>query len=142
MIQVNRSLPRAETKAYEVYALLGGEDGGGKTAFVALMDAFYRGVEGDPVLRSLYPEDLTEGRDNLLLFLIQFFGGPAGYAEKRGDPRLRLRHMPFAIGIAERDAWMRHMTAALDEVPSFAPVREIVQSYFQNATNFLQNRDA
>jgi hemoglobin len=71
---------------------------------------------------------------------MQYFGGPALYAEKRGHPRLRMRHFPYAIGPAERDAWLTQMNAALDAVPAFALVSEILRNYFRDAAHFLQNR--
>jgi hemoglobin len=136
------ALPRAELMAQSVYDRIGGDDGGPE-AFAALVDAFYDRVEDDPVLRPMYPDDegMAEAREKLALFLMQFFGGPALYAEKRGHPRLRMRHVPFAIGPAERDAWLRHMNAAIDSVPALAPVADTLRSYFKDAANFLQNRE-
>jgi hemoglobin len=125
----------------DVYAAVGGDENGGPEAFAALADAFYAGVEADPLLRPMYSEgDLAEARENLALFLMQYFGGPAVYAEKRGHPRLRMRHLPFVIGAAERDAWLRHMDAALGAVPAFAPVAPVLRRYFGDAARFLQNR--
>jgi len=86
---------------------------GGEQFFVELVDRFYLGVAGDPLLRPLYPEDLTESARHLTLFLMQYWGGPGTYNEQRGHPRLRMRHAPFVIGPAERDAWLRHMEGAL-----------------------------
>jgi hemoglobin len=86
---------------------------GGEQFFVDLVDRFYLGVAGDPLLRPLYPEDLTESSHHLALFLVQYWGGPGTYNEQRGHPRLRMRHAPFVIGPAERDAWLRHMEDAL-----------------------------
>jgi len=86
---------------------------GGQPFFVDLVDRFYDGVAGDPVLRPLYPDDLTEPRAHLALFLMQYWGGPTTYNEQRGHPRLRMRHVPFVIGKLERDAWLRHMKAAV-----------------------------
>ena len=88
----------------------------GEQFFVDLVDRFYVGVAGDPLLRPLYPDDLTESTRHLALFLMQYWGGPATYGEERGHPRLRMRHVPFVIGPAERDAWLRHMLGALDEL--------------------------
>jgi len=87
---------------------------GGDQFFVDLVDRFYVGVAGDPLLRPLYPDDLVESARHLALFLAQYWGGPATYSEERGHPRLRMRHAPFVIGPAERDAWLRHMLGALD----------------------------
>src|SRR5690349_17228546 len=87
---------------------------GGEPFFFALVDAFYVGVEADPVLRPLYPEDLGPGKRHLALFLMQYWGGPTTYNTLRGHPRLRMRHFPFPIGWAERNAWMHHMQAAVE----------------------------
>ena len=90
---------------------------GGESTFRRLVDRFYAGVESDPTLRAVYPSrDLGPAREHLTLFLIQYWGGPATYNERRGHPRLRMRHAHFAIGEAERDAWLGHMRAALDEL--------------------------
>ena len=72
---------------------------------------------------------------------MQYFGGPALYAEKRGHPRLRMRHHQFVIGPQERDAWLQHMARAINEVPAFAQagVTELMTNYFTNAAHFLQN---
>ena len=88
---------------------------GGEGFFKSLVDRFYSGVASDPVLRPLYPEDLEVPNEHLRLFLIQYWGGPHAYDERRGHPRLRMRHAPFAIGLAERDAWLHHMLSALAE---------------------------
>ena len=89
---------------------------GGLPFFVDLVDGFYAGVSSDPLLRRMYPEDLTDPRRHLAGFLAQYWGGPTTYSNERGHPRLRMRHVPFAIGEAERDAWLRHMLGALDAV--------------------------
>ncbi len=89
---------------------------GGESFFVDLVDRFYLGVAGDPLLRPLYPDDLADSSRHLALFLMQYWGGPSTYGEERGHPRLRMRHAPFVIGPAERDAWLRHMLVALDEL--------------------------
>jgi hemoglobin len=88
---------------------------GGERFFVDLVDRFYDRVAVDPLLRPLYPEDLTEPRAHLALFLMQYWGGPRTYSEERGHPRLRMRHAPFVITSAEADAWLRHMTDAVKE---------------------------
>jgi hemoglobin len=88
---------------------------GGAPYFVALVDRFYEGVERDPALRPLYPADLEPGKANLAGFLAQYWGGPPDYSARRGHPRLRMRHFRFAIGTRERDAWLRHMAAAVHE---------------------------
>ena len=94
------------------------------------VDAFYSGVESDPLLRPMYPADLTESRQHLALFLAQYFGGPGTYSEQRGHPRLRWRHLPFAIDAAARDAWLRHMRAAMDVTGIPEPARGLMLNYF------------
>jgi hemoglobin len=89
---------------------------GGQPWFEALADRFYRAVAADPVLRPLYPAEparLDAARDHFCGFLIQYWGGPDDYSQLRGHPRLRMRHAPFAIGAAERDAWYGHMAEAV-----------------------------
>jgi hemoglobin len=88
---------------------------GGEPFFVALVDRFYAGVASDPLLRPLYPEDLTDPKAHLALFLMQYWGGPRRYSDERGHPRLRMRHARFAIGPAQSDAWLSHMTTAVHE---------------------------
>jgi hemoglobin len=90
---------------------------GGEPTFHRLVQSFYRRVAGDAALRAVYPsKDLGPAEEHLRLFLIQYWGGPRTYDERRGHPRLRMRHARFAIGEAERDAWLGHMRAALDEI--------------------------
>ncbi len=133
-----KSIPKVSPQ--EIYALVGGDDNGGPEAFSLLVDRFYEGVEKDQVLRPMYPpSDLAEARENLALFLIQYFGGPSIYAMKRGHPRLRMRHVPFTIDEAARDAWLTHMAAALASVPAFAPYTDTMRRYFTEAAHFLQN---
>lgn len=118
-----------------IYTLIGGQ-----ITFDRIVERFYEGVVTDPLLRPMYPEDLTAGKRHLALFLAQYFGGPSTYSEERGHPRLRMRHFPFAIGLAERDAWMGHMRAAL-EAETLAPdVRAALVEYFERAATFMINR--
>ncbi len=90
---------------------------GGHDTFVRLVDAFYRGVADDPVLRPMYPEeDLGPAEERFFLFLCQYWGGPTTYSEQRGHPRLRMRHAPFAVTPEAKDHWLTHFRAALDEL--------------------------
>ncbi len=123
-----------EDPTTEIYAHVGGDG-----PFYELVDAFYAGVEADPVLRPLYPDDLTQAKQHLALFLIQRFGGHTLYGTERGHPRLRMRHVPFQIGPAESDAWLRCMFYAVDTVPAFAPFQPILQKYFTDSAAFLIN---
>lgn len=121
-----------------VYELAGGE-----ATFRRLVDTFYAGVATDPVLRPIYPEqDLAGARERLSLFLIQYWGGPPTYSERRGHPRLRMRHVPFAIGRAERDAWMRHMAAAVESLELAPALRDRLLDYFETAATAMINRPA
>lgn len=115
---------------------------GDSEPYYRLVDLFYSGVETDPLLRPLYPADLTEPKRHLALFLIQRTGGPQTYSQERGHPRMRARHMPFRIGVDERNAWMVHMTAALESVPEFADAKEALLSFFSDFATFLINQPA
>jgi hemoglobin len=116
---------------------------GGEETFTRIIERFYGAVAGDPVLRPLYPADEEQfwsAAEHLRLFLIQYWGGPGWYSEQRGHPRLRMRHMPFAIGPRERDAWLGHMRDAVDSVELPAQVREDFLEYFEAAANAMMNR--
>ena len=110
---INRILPGRSggPATVSVYHLAGGDE-----AFRHLVHEFYGRVYADPLLRPMFPDDRAAAEERLSLFLIQYFGGPATYSEQRGHPRLRMRHLPFAIGPAERDAWLAHMRVAVDEL--------------------------
>lgn len=113
---------------------------GGAPWFDALTTRFYDAVATDPVLRPLYPEDLTPGRVHLRDFLVQYWGGPGHYSEARGHPRLRMRHLPFTIGAAERDAWFTHMAAAVRSGGLSADDEAEMLAYFANAADHLVNQ--
>jgi hemoglobin len=115
---------------------------GGDAFFFALVDRFYRGVEVDPLLRPLYPEDLGPPRRRLALFLIQYWGGPHTYHSERGHPRLRMRHVPFPIGLAEREAWLGHMRAAVADADASASDSQALLDYFETAATALMNQPA
>lgn len=113
---------------------------GGEETFRRLVHRFYQGVAEDPLLRPLYPEeDLGPAEERLTLFLIQYWGGPGTYSAQRGHPRLRMRHVPFKIGEAERDAWLRHMRAAVDELGLPGPAETMLWNYLTMAAQSLVN---
>lgn len=114
---------------------------GGKPFFVDLIDRFYDAVETDPVLRPLYPDDLTESRRHMVGFLSQYWGGPADYSAERGHPRLRMRHAPFVIGVAERDAWLKHMVDSIAAAEPSMPdgIADSMRGYFANAADHMIN---
>jgi hemoglobin len=127
-----------------LYERVGGASGG--TAFFAeLVGHFYDAVATDDVLLPLYPEqpDLAGARHRLTLFLVQYWGGPTTYSDERGHPRLRMRHMPFRIGPAERDRWLALMGDAVDATCSAhslpAEVADELMAYFRPAAEHLRN---
>ena len=124
------------SKGSTLYERVGGHDW-----FVALVDRFYARVASDPVLRPMYPDDLSAPAEHLALFLIQYWGGPADYSAERGHPRLRMRHQPFAIGDAERLAWFRHMSASVREGGLSESDEEEMIQYFASTTAGLMNTD-
>ncbi|MCT2085087.1 globin [Microbacterium enclense] len=108
--------------------------------FRRLVDAFYRGVAEDEVLKPMYPEeDLGPAAERLTLFLAQYWGGPTTYGETRGHPRLRMRHMPFHVDPDARDRWLRHMRAAVDEI-ALPPLLEApLWDYLERAAHAMVN---
>ncbi len=116
---------------------------GGQPFFAALTRHFYDAVAQDPVLLALYPSDPDEfeaARLHLELFLIQYWGGPPTYNAERGAPRLRMRHAPFAIGQAERDAWLHHMSEAVRSAGAHPLDEAQLLGYFTTAADHLINR--
>ena len=115
---------------------------GGEAFFVELVDALLPTGRDRPVLRPLYPDDLTASRRHLALFLQQYWGGPGTYSEERGHPRLRQRHLPFVISEAERDAWFgahgrRRSTRSWSPAGSIPAVEAQMLDYFAQAADFL-----
>jgi hemoglobin len=114
---------------------------GGQPFFERLVDVFYQGVEKNELLRAMYPEDLDQSKHHLVLFLVQYWGGPTDYMHERGHPRLRMRHAPFRITEGARDAWLEAMRAALESVRSDLTDGQLVEmdSYFVMAANQMRN---
>ena len=114
---------------------------GGHAFFQRLVSNFYVEVEIDELLRPMYPEDLTESKRHFELFLGQYWGGPKSYSEERGHPRLRMRHAPFRINRAARDAWLAAMSKALERerpVLSDEQFNEL-HGYFDMAAHQMRN---
>ncbi len=122
--------------SYTIYDTVGGEP-----TFIRLVERFYARVEGDDLLRPMYPADLQDSIRHLYLFLIQFFGGPTTYAAERGHPRMRQRHAPFRIDREARDHWLNHMLAAMDDVGIEEPALTMMRNYFEGASLHLMNVD-
>jgi hemoglobin len=119
----------------DIYTLIG-EDG-----FTRLIAAFYRQVPGDDILGPMYPpEDLAGAEQRLRDFLIGRFGGPQRYMEQRGHPRLRMRHMPFAVNAAARERWLQLMTNALDQARLPPEVDAFLREFFDGVSAMLVNR--
>src|SRR3954453_984331 len=111
-MDIVKQLPDGDGRADTFFAAVGGDE-----RFRRLVERFYAGVAEDPVLRPLYPEqDLGPAAERLRMFLIQYGGGPPPSPQQRGPPRLRMRHAPFEIDAAARDAWLRNMRTALDSL--------------------------
>jgi hemoglobin len=120
---------------HEVYAAVGEE------GFERLIAAFYRRVPGDDILAPMYPpDDLPGAEQRLRDFLVGRFGGPQRYMEQRGHPRLRMRHMPFAINPAARERWLQHMTAALDEAKFPPQADAMLREFFDAVSTMLINK--
>ncbi|MEU0931754.1 globin [Embleya sp. NPDC005971] len=114
---------------------------GGEETFVKLVHRFYQGVREDPLLRPMYPEeDFAGAEDRLRMFLVQYWGGPRTYSEQRGHPRLRMRHAPFAVTEEARDAWLRHMRAAVDDIALPAEQEKTLWDYLVYAAQSMVNR--
>ncbi|MGH3562810.1 MAG: globin [Mycobacterium sp.] len=116
---------------------------GGADTFHAIVSRFYALVAEDEILRPLYPEDNMDGaEDRLRLFLEQYWGGPRTYSERRGHPRLRMRHVPFGIGPMQRDAWLRCMYTAIAEIDADTlddEHRRELLDYLETAAHSLAN---
>lgn len=106
-----------------------------------MVSAFYRQVPNDDILGRMYPpEDLTGAEERLRLFLIFRFGGPQDYLQRRGHPKLRLRHAPFAIDQLARDRWMQLMNNAITECQFSNDVSTVLRTFLGNVATFLVNR--
>lgn len=118
----------------------------GAEFFGRLAEQLYQGIDRDPRIRAIFPADLSprsESVRDMTEFLTQFFGGPAHYSARKGHPRLRARHMRFAIDAAARDAWLANALSALDEVCTSHPIdqgaREEIRAYLERASAFMVN---
>jgi len=120
---------------------------GGEQAVLALAEAFYDAMEAhEPVLARVHELDehgriVRRVRDRFGLFLIEWLGGPGGYSEAHGHPRLRMRHARVPIDENMRDAWLRAMGRAMDSRGITGEVREYLEGRFAHVANFLRNRE-
>ena len=138
MSRVPNPTEGADAAAQTPYALLGGD-----AAVRALVDRFYDLMDLEPQyaeLRALHAPDLAHAREKLHLFLSGWLGGPSLYIERHGHPMLRARHLPFPIGIRERDQWTACMEQAMVERSVEADLRgRLRQSFFKTA-DWMRNR--
>lgn len=119
----------------QLYARVG-EDG-----FARLVGAFYKQVPDDDILGPMYPsEDLAGAEVRLRDFLIGRFGGPPRYIQLRGHPRLRMRHLPFAITRAARDRWVQLMDRALDQAGLDEDATRMLREFLHGMATFMMNR--
>lgn len=121
------------------------EELGGEEPLRRLVDRFYDlmdGREDVAAVRGMHPDDLGESRDKLFWFLCGWTGGPQHYIERFGHPKLRRRHMPFAIDTGAAEQWMACMNGALDEVVQDADLRRRMASAFDHLAKHMRNVDA
>ena len=117
---------------------------GGDTKVRALIDGFYDLMDREPdfyVIRKLHSADLSGSRDKLYMFLSGWLGGPQLYTDKFGHPMLRARHLPFAIGMAERDAWVACMTQATEAVIEDEKLRAWLLEQLFKTADWMRNRE-
>jgi hemoglobin len=113
----------------------------GEEGFARLVLAFYAQVPKDDILGPMYPPDDLEGAEQRLRdFLVGRFGGPPRYIEQRGHPRLRMRHMPFAIDQRARDRWMELMNRAIDEAELPPDVVPLMHEFLAQVATFMINK--
>jgi hemoglobin len=121
-----------------LYEMLGGE-----TGLRSLVDRFYDLMDSSPeaaTIRAFHANSLKQSREKLFMFLSGWSGGPQLYVERFGHPRLRMRHMPFAIGTVERDQWLWCMNKALDESQLDPRVIEYLKVRFAEVADFMRNQ--
>ncbi len=120
------------------YEFLGREEG-----LRRLVDRFYELMDTLPeaaTIRAMHPQDLSESAEKLWMFLVGRFGGPQLYVEKHGHPRLRGRHMPFAVDDEAARAWMLCMDQALEEQVAEGAEREELSAFFTHIAQHMKNR--
>jgi hemoglobin len=121
------------------YELLGGE-----AAVRKLVDRFYDLMDETPelyVVRKLHPADLSGSREKLFMFLSGWLGGPQLYVEKHGHPMLRARHLPFSIGVAERDGWIACMKQAMEDCGIDEGMRGWLLNSLSGTADWMRNRE-
>lgn len=126
-----------ESQTQSLFQLLGGE-----SKLRELVDRFYDLMELEPEfagIRALHPPSTEGSRDKLYWFLCGWTGGPNHFVERFGHPRLRARHLPYAIGIAERDQWLRCMAVAMHEVGLDQTLQQALAQAFAQTADWMRN---
>lgn len=121
------------------YELLGREEG-----IRRLVDRFYDEMHALPEaagIRAMHATDLRESRRKLWMFLVGRFGGPPLYEQERGHPRLRARHLPFAIGVGEAEQWVTCMDRALEAEVTHEALRAELSAFFRGVADHMRNRE-
>jgi hemoglobin len=116
---------------------------GGQSVIDRIVDDFYSRMDSLPeaqAIRAMHAADLAPINTVLKKYLAEWLGGPKNYSAERGHPMLRARHLPFPIGIAERDAWLACMNGALDAHIAAGPVRENIRDAITNLADWMRNR--
>ena len=116
---------------------------GGETAVRTLVDRFYDLMDSEPGargIRAMHPQSLEGSREKLRLFLTGWLGGPPVYVERFGPPMLRARHLPFPIGVSERDAWLHCMNRALEDQEMSGELREFLRDRFTAMADHMRNQ--
>ncbi len=135
-MEINNAAPNPQLSPYNII--------GGEAQVRAIVTRFYDLMDEDPDfygIRKLHPESLDGSRDKLFMFLTGWLGGPPVYTDAFGHPRLRARHMPFAIGSSERDQWMNCMTTAMRDVGIEAEMRDRLIASFANTADWMRNKE-
>jgi hemoglobin len=130
-------------KPGQTYKLTQYEKLGGETGIRLLVKYFYEAMDNNTdvkTIRDMHAADLTEAEDKLFLFLSGWLGGPSLYIEKYGHPRLRARHLPFSIGIKERDQWLHCMDKALHKMNIEKAMHDELMQAFFNTADFMRNQ--
>ncbi|MDO8651877.1 MAG: group II truncated hemoglobin [Undibacterium sp.] len=130
--------PLPEEEKSNLYQLIGGAD-----KLREMVDRFYDLMELEPEfagIRSMHPTPIDSSRDKLFWFLSGWMGGPDLYIQQFGHPRLRARHLPYAIGISERDQWLRCMAWAMQDVAIADGLQQHLMSSFYQTADWMRNK--
>lgn len=135
-MEIKSAAPNPQLSPYNII--------GGEAQVRAIVTRFYDLMDEDPDfygIRKLHPDSLDGSREKLLMFLTGWLGGPPIYTDAFGHPRLRARHLPFAIGSSERDQWMKCITAAMKDVGIEAEMRDRLIASFANTADWMRNKE-